>query len=110
MKRITNPLGLGALAALALALSLTGARAADGDASAGAVVRCPVAAASRTTLSLADVDILSGADASWTVVNGTHTFPYGQPCVKLDITILHPAGSALANAEDFFFNYTLSLA
>lgn len=78
--------------------------------SAGAVVRCPVAAASRTTLSLADVDILSGADASWTVVNGTHTFPYGQPCVKLDITILHPAGSALANAEDFFFNYTLSLA
>lgn len=78
--------------------------------SAEAVARCPVATAAVSTLSLADIDILDGTDTTWTVVNGVHSFAYGQPCAKIDITILHPAGSALGNGEDFFFQYTLSMA
>jgi len=77
---------------------------------AGAVARCPVSTVAVSTISLADVDILNGTDTTWTVVNGTHEFPYGQPCAKIDVTLLHPAGSALSNSEDFFFNYTLSMA
>lgn len=75
-----------------------------------AAPRTHFVAASVTTLGASDIAILDGSDANWTVVNGAHTFPYGQPAAVLDVTIQHPAGSALANDEPFCFNYTLSLA
>lgn len=78
--------------------------------SAEAVARCLTASAVVDTLTLADIDILDGTDTTWTVVNNTHSFAYGQPCAVLAVTVLHPAGSALGNGEDFFFNYTLSTA
>lgn len=69
-----------------------------------------VAPTGATTLGTSDIAILDGSDANWTVVNGTHTFPYGQPAAVFEVTIQHPAGSALTNDESFCFQYTLSMA
>ena len=75
-----------------------------------AAPRCNYVASSVTTLGTSDIAILDGSDANWTVVNGTQVFPYGQPAAVLDVTIMHPAGSALTNDESFCFQYTLSMA
>lgn len=75
-----------------------------------AAPRCNYVAASVTTLGASDIAILDGSDANWTVVNGTQVLPYGQPAAVLDVTIMHPAGSALTNDESFCFQYTLSMA
>lgn len=72
--------------------------------------RCTVVSASATSMGTSDVEILDGTNANWTVVNGTHSFPYGQPCAILEVTIKHPAGSALSNDEEFHFQYTLNMS
>ena len=51
------------------------------------------------------VDILDGTDTTWTVVNGTVSVPLGTVCARFFVTIRHPAGSALDNAERFNFVY-----
>ena len=75
-----------------------------------AAPRCVYVSAASTSMGSADIAILDGSDATWTVVNGTATFPQYQPCIRLEVTIMHPAGSALTNDESFCFQYTLSLA
>lgn len=63
-----------------------------------------------SSLSTGDIAVLDGSDANWTVVNGTHSFAYGQPMIALDILIKHPTGSALSNDEEFCFQYSLGMA
>jgi hypothetical protein len=75
-----------------------------------AAPRCVYVAANVTSMGTSDIAILDGTNANWTVVNGTQVFPYGQPCAVLDVTLMHPAGSALTNDEEFCFQYTLSMA
>lgn len=72
--------------------------------------RCPTVGVQVTSLGTADIAILDGSNANWTVVNGTQVFPQYQPCAILDVTIQHPAGSALNSEENFCFQYTLSMA
>lgn len=72
--------------------------------------RTQCVAATVTSLGTSNIEILDGTNANWTVVNGTQVFPYGQPAAILDVTLFHPAGSALTNDESFCFQYTLSMA
>lgn len=72
-------------------------------------VRTVVVGAQTTSLSSSDLDILDGTNANWSVLNGVDSFAYGQPCCILEVTIKHPAGSALSNIEEFCFQYSLGL-
>lgn len=85
----------------------------------GAVVATALATAARRTaevtavsvgrLIAADVAILNGTDANYTVVNGLETFAIGQPYAFFALRISDPAAAALTNSEILYFNYTLNL-
>lgn len=82
--------------------------------STGAAIATPHSNSARCVSVVADgvfaidqgiVDILDGTDTTWTVVNGTVSVPLGTVCARFFVTIRHPAGSALDNAERFNFVY-----
>lgn len=75
----------------------------------GSAVRTVVVSSQTTSLSSSDLDILDGTDTTWTVTDGLVSFALSQPCCILEVTIKHPAGSALSNVEEFCFQYSLGL-
>lgn len=60
-------------------------------------------------LTAADVAILDGTDANYTVVNSAAIFGVGQPYAMFSLRVESPSGSALSNTESCFFTYTLAL-
>lgn len=60
-------------------------------------------------LTAADVAILDGSDVNYTVVNTPENFGVGQPYAFFSLRVESPTGAALANTEQCFFNYTLTL-
>lgn len=60
-------------------------------------------------LTAADVAILDGSDANYTVVNTAASFGVGQPYAMFSLRVESPTGAALSNTEQCFFTYTLAL-
>lgn len=60
-------------------------------------------------LTAADVAILDGSDANYTVCNGAYSFAVGQPYAFFSLRVESPTGAALTNTDIVFFDYNLSL-